>query len=87
LIGSVSGDSARDIRDRAILMLPATCGLRSGEVAAYCLEDLNWESEIISISHPGSGEGTSTRWQTRSVSPFCYTSNRCGRAAHGGRYL
>lgn len=50
LIASVSGDSARDIRDRAILMLLATYGFRSGEVAGLCLEDLNWESEVISIS-------------------------------------
>ena len=50
LITSASGDSARDIRDRAILMLLATYGFRSGEVAGLCLEDLNWESEVISIS-------------------------------------
>ena len=52
LIASADGDSARDIRDRAILMLLATYGFRSGEVAGLCLEDLNWESEIISISRP-----------------------------------
>jgi integrase/recombinase XerD len=50
LIASASGDSACDIRDRAILMLLATYGFRSGEVAGLCLEDLNWESEVISIS-------------------------------------
>jgi len=52
LIASASGDSARDIRDRAILMLLATYGFRSGEVAGLCLEDLNWESEIISVLRP-----------------------------------
>jgi site-specific recombinase XerD len=52
LIASTSGDSARDIRDRAILMLLATYGFRSGEVAGLSLEDLHWESEIISISRP-----------------------------------
>jgi len=52
LIASASGDATRDIRDRAILILLATYGLRSGEVAGLCLEDLNWESEIISISRP-----------------------------------
>ena len=50
LIASASGDSARDIRDRAILILLATYGFRSGEVAGLCLEDLNWESELISFS-------------------------------------
>jgi site-specific recombinase XerD len=52
LIASTSGDAARDIRDRAILMLLATYGFRSGEVAGLCLEDVNWESEIISILRP-----------------------------------
>ena len=52
LIASTGGDSARDIRDRAILMLLATYAFRSGEVASLCLENLNWESEIISISRP-----------------------------------
>ena len=57
LIASASGDSARDIRDRAILMLLATYGFRSGEVAGLCLEDLHWESEIISISRPKQRRG------------------------------
>jgi integrase/recombinase XerD len=52
LIASTSGDSAREIRDRAILMLLATYGFRSGEVSSLCLEDVNWESEIVSISRP-----------------------------------
>jgi integrase/recombinase XerD len=52
LIASAGGDAARDIRDRAILMLLAAYGFRSGEVASLCLEHLNWESEIISISRP-----------------------------------
>ena len=52
LIASTSGDTARDIRDRVILMLLATYGLRSGEVAGLCLEDVNWESEKISIARP-----------------------------------
>jgi hypothetical protein len=33
LIASASGDATRDIRDRAILILLATYGFRSGEVA------------------------------------------------------
>jgi integrase/recombinase XerD len=52
LIGSTGGDSARDIRDRAILILLATYGLRSSEVAGLRLEDVNWESEIVSIARP-----------------------------------
>jgi len=52
LIASSDGDSARDIRDRAILILLATYGFRSGEVAGLRLEDVNWEREIISIVRP-----------------------------------
>jgi integrase/recombinase XerD len=52
LIASTSGSSARDIRDRAILILLATYGLRSGEVAGLRLEDVNWESEVVSITRP-----------------------------------
>jgi integrase/recombinase XerD len=51
-IGSSSGNSARDIRDRAILILLATYGFRSGEVSGLRLEDVNWEKEIISIVRP-----------------------------------
>ena len=49
LIATTVGDSARDIRDRAILILLATYGLRSGEVSGLRLEDVNWESEKVSI--------------------------------------
>jgi site-specific recombinase XerD len=52
LIASSVGDSARDIRDRAILILLATYGFRSGEVAGLRLEDVNWEREIVSIVRP-----------------------------------
>ena len=52
LIASTGADSARDIRDRAIFLLLATYGFRSGEVAGLRLEDVNWESEIVSITRP-----------------------------------
>jgi site-specific recombinase XerD len=52
LIASANSDSARDIRDRAILILLATYGLRSGEVAGLLLQDVNWDSETISIARP-----------------------------------
>jgi site-specific recombinase XerD len=52
LIAGSGGDSPRDIRDRAILMLLATYGLRSGEVARLCLQDLDWDREVISITRP-----------------------------------
>jgi len=52
LIASTNGDSARDIRDHAILILLASYGLRSGEVAGLRLQDVNWESETVSIARP-----------------------------------
>ena len=52
LIATTVGDSARDIRDRAILILLATYGLRSSEVSGLHLEDVNWESEKLSIARP-----------------------------------
>jgi integrase/recombinase XerD len=52
LIASASGDKPRDVRDRAILMLFAVYGFRSREVAGLCVQDVNWEEEIISIARP-----------------------------------
>ena len=52
LIASADGDSARDIRDRAILILLATYGFRSGEVAGLRLEDVSWEKEMVTIVRP-----------------------------------
>jgi site-specific recombinase XerD len=49
LIATTAGNSPRDIRDRAILILLATYGLRSSEVSRLRLEDVNWESEKVSI--------------------------------------
>ena len=52
LISSASSDKPRDIRDRAILMLLSVYAFRSGEVSGLCLEDVNWEKEILSITRP-----------------------------------
>lgn len=49
IIASASGSHPRDLRDRAILMLLAIYGLRSGEVKRLCLEDLDWTHEIVTI--------------------------------------
>jgi integrase/recombinase XerD len=52
LIASVNTDRSQDIRDRAILLLLAVYGLRSGEVVALSLEDLDWEKGILHVSRP-----------------------------------
>ena len=46
-------------RDYAILMLLATYGLRSGEITALRLDDLNWKNEVVLVRH--SKTGTSSK--------------------------
>jgi site-specific recombinase XerD len=50
LLASLHGDNPVSIRDRAVVMLLATYGLRSGEVAGLRLEDLDFENELIHIT-------------------------------------
>ncbi len=52
LLAQTRTDQPRDIRDHAILMLFALYGLRSGEVAALRLEQLDWAHEQITIGRP-----------------------------------
>jgi site-specific recombinase XerD len=52
LTGSAAGESPRDTRDHAILMLLAIYGLRSGEVRGLRLEDLDWTGEVITVQRP-----------------------------------
>jgi site-specific recombinase XerD len=47
LLASVEGDTAKAIRDRAILLLLAVYGCRRGEVVRLRLDDLDWEQELI----------------------------------------
>jgi integrase/recombinase XerD len=49
LLATTEGDQPKNIRDRAILMLLLIYGLRSGEVCALRLEDLDWELELIQV--------------------------------------
>ena len=46
------GGRPPDIRDKAILMLLAVYGFRSGEVARLRIDDLDWEHEIVSVRRP-----------------------------------
>jgi integrase/recombinase XerD len=50
LIASTGGCGARDIRDRAILMLFAIYGLRRSEVSQLRLEDVDWEREVLCVT-------------------------------------
>jgi integrase/recombinase XerD len=39
------------VRDRALLMLLAVYGLRAGEVTTLCLNDFDWEEEVLRVPH------------------------------------
>ena len=49
LLKQSEGDRPAQIRDRALLLLLATYGLRAGEVVRLRLEDLDWEHELITV--------------------------------------
>ncbi len=49
LLASCAGDRPIQIRDRAMLLLLAVYGLRSAEVRALRIDDIDWEREIICI--------------------------------------
>jgi integrase/recombinase XerD len=50
LLASMETNRARDIRNRAIVMLFAIYGLRATEVATLRLEDIDWEHDLISVT-------------------------------------
>ena len=49
LIAATEEDSRRGLRNRAILLLLAVYGLRSGEVRSLCLTDLDWTRNILRV--------------------------------------
>jgi site-specific recombinase XerD len=49
VLASVQGDSHRDLRDHAILLLLAHYGLRIGEIARLRLEDVNWGARRLAL--------------------------------------
>lgn len=49
LLAAVTSDSARDVRDRVILMLLAIYGLRAGEVATLRLDQIDWTQRRLRI--------------------------------------
>lgn len=52
LIASSGGDSASDIRDRALFLLLSVYGLRCSEIAALRLDDIDWDNDTISVRRP-----------------------------------
>jgi site-specific recombinase XerD len=55
LVAQAGGDRPNDIRDRALLLLLATYGLRAGEVVSLRLEDLDWEHETLVVTRHKTG--------------------------------
>ncbi len=55
LIAEVHGDGPLPLRDRAILLLLAVYGLRSGEVRCLRLDDLDWRRERLRVVRSKSG--------------------------------
>jgi integrase len=49
ILAHAGGDSPADIRDRAILMLLAIYGMRSGEVRSLRLDQIDWPRRVIRV--------------------------------------
>jgi site-specific recombinase XerD len=49
MLADAETDNPRDIRDRAILLLLAVYGMRSGEVAALRLDQIDWPSGTLRL--------------------------------------
>lgn len=55
LLASSEGDRPADIRDRAVLLLLSTYGLRASEVGGLQLDDLDWQQETLRVRCPKPG--------------------------------
>ena len=55
LLETTAGDSAADLRDRAVLLLLSDYGLRAGEVRGLRLDDLDWEAETLRVRRSKTG--------------------------------
>lgn len=49
ILAHAGGDSPADIRDRAILMLLAIYGMRSGEVRSLRLDQIDWSGRVLRV--------------------------------------
>ena len=55
LLATTEGDCMADKRDRAILLLLATLGLRAGEVSALTIESIDWKRDTLHVLRPKTG--------------------------------
>jgi integrase/recombinase XerD len=49
LLATLAGDTPTHVRDRALVLLVAVYGLRTGEVVSLRLEDFDWEQERLFV--------------------------------------
>lgn len=50
IVDSCNTETPIGVRDRAVLLLLARLGLRAGEVAALCFEDIDWEEATLRVA-------------------------------------
>ena len=55
ILGSISVAQSPGKRDLAMLLMMALYGMGAAEVLALQLEDVNWQSEVISVRRPKTG--------------------------------
>jgi integrase/recombinase XerD len=55
VVDSVDEDSVTGLRDRAIMLLLATYGVRAGEIVQLRLEDVDWRNEVIAFRRSKNG--------------------------------
>ena len=55
LLATAEGSTPADVRDRAVLTVLATCGLRAGEVGALRVGDVDWERDMLRVFRPKTG--------------------------------
>ena len=55
LVATTEGSTPVDFRDRAVLTILATCGLRAGEVGALRVDDIDWERDTLRVFRPKTG--------------------------------
>lgn len=57
LVASLAVSSARDLRDRAIILCNCRLGLRAGEVVRLRLDDIDWRSATVVVRARKTGHG------------------------------
>lgn len=57
LVASLGSSSPRELRDRAMILLGARLGMRAGEIARLCLDDIDWRSGTITVQTRKTGHG------------------------------